>query len=333
MKNTYTEINMKKVIWILIGVALFSLGSHFYFKITNTYFTFSYLKKFRYIPYINCYEKGEPRVYFGQQKATKAVLLLHGFDSAPSEFDHLIEQLKQEGIPFYAPLITGFGIGDFHLLNVVTKTDWLRDSIFGFDLLSSFAEKVDVIGHSNGGCLATLLASHRPVNQLILLDPYLFPKNLPTLTDRIIKRIVDFAPTRNILSFLYPVVKGPPLPHRIERMDVVDFKAAEAAFQFKGMPMHSVITVWAVQSLADEEGSSITDWSKETSCETPKPVFLLYGDKDETANIQEALAYFQKNQVPVQSKKYPNVAHDLLIDYNWKEPVSDILTILNENEL
>jgi esterase/lipase len=318
-------INMKKIVWTLIGIAILSIGSHFYFKIANTRLNFSYLDKFQYIPYINCYDKGEPRIYFGQQKAKRAVLLLHGFGASPSAFDHLIEKLNQEQIPYYAPLITGFGIGDFHLLNVATETDWARDAFFGFDLLTSFAEKVDVIGHSNGGCLAVLLASHRPVDRLILLDPYLFSQ-LPSLIDKIFKSIIETPIIGNIFCFIYSVPN-------LGKMDVENKKAASSALEFQAVPTHSLAALWKTQNFADQNEMAIKKWAVSGGSGTHKTVFILYGQEDTTADMPDVLSYFKRNDILIQSKGYPHTAHDLLIDYDWRPIVSDILTVLNENKL
>ncbi|MBM3208459.1 MAG: alpha/beta fold hydrolase, partial [Chlamydiae bacterium] len=155
----------KLLFLFLSGCAL----AYFLLKLANyrnKKITFSYLKKFFLIRKINSYKPCHPLFYCSKNKRKKAVLLLHGFSGAPDEMVELVAFLKQNDIPYLAPLFPGFGIGDFHLLNVVNEKDWVREAVYSYDLLAQIADKVDVIGHSNGGSIAIVLSSLRPINKL-----------------------------------------------------------------------------------------------------------------------------------------------------------------------
>lgn len=56
-------------------------------------------------------------------------------------------------------------------LEQVEAENWFREAIQAYDLLASLADKVSVIGHSNGGALVTYIAQHREVEHLILSGP------------------------------------------------------------------------------------------------------------------------------------------------------------------
>lgn len=318
---------MKKLLWTIIFIAILSLALHWYFKETNTKFAFSYLEKFPFSPSINCYEEGIPRTYFGP-KAKKGVLLLHGYGASPSAFDHLTAELKKRGIPYYAPLITGFGIGDFHLLDVVLPSDWLRDAVFGFDLLSSFAEEVDVVGHSEGGVLSTFLSAKRDVHQLILVDPYLFSYPLPTAADRFLSRLIMTPVIGNIITFLCPVIKQPKDHCCLNRTDILNPKAAENAFVYKSIPIHSLQTLWRSQNMADAMGK---DLDEKVENGFPQKVYLLYGEEDQTIDIEDVIAFFKKHQIPVEIDPIARAAHDPLIDYTWRQSVTKISEIIGNN--
>ena len=318
---------MKKTLWIVLGIAILSVGSHVYFKQRNTHIAFSYLDQFQYIPSINCYEKGRPLSYFGKKTANKAVLLLHGYGASPASFMHLAKRLERAGIPYYAPLISGFALGDFHLLDVIQETDWERDALFGFDLLSSFAEEVDVIGHSEGGCLAVLLTAQRNVNQLILVDPYLFPYRLPKLEDRLFKRLIETPVIGSAISFLCPVVEQPKYRCCLNRTDILNPAVAVDSFGFKSVPLHSLRTLWQTQKMADLSGHALHAWA---SSGEPKTVSILYGEEDQIIDIDKIADLFQTNQVPMQITKYPHSGHDLLVDYDWKQVIADILQLVRD---
>jgi carboxylesterase len=308
---------MMRKFWLsIIGVCDLILGSHLYFSEVNTKKTFTALKAFAVIPYTNTFEVAHPRVSFAQPKVKKAVLLLHGFSSSPRGFRHLTERLDQEGIPYYAPLMNGFGMGDFHLLNVIEPTDWVRDSIFGFDLLSSFAEEVDVIGHSNGGSLAVLVAAHRPVHQVILSAPNLFP----TDTDRFYKRILEAPLVGELFAFVYPVFMKPVRHGRVTSVDMRDPQAASHALQYQGLPIQSLKTLWVTQNWAQHYIPSLRS----------KKLILLYGDHDQSVNIPAAVAAFEENDVEFQTLRYTNSAHDILSDADRTQVIEDVIRALKQ---
>ena len=95
-----------------------------------------HLSKFTLIEDIDAYKEAMPKSYFGDTKHKHAVLLLHGYSASPQEFDLLAEGLKAANIPFYAPLMTGYGLNRFDLLGNVVPGDWLRDGVLGYQLLA-----------------------------------------------------------------------------------------------------------------------------------------------------------------------------------------------------
>jgi esterase/lipase len=309
-------LKKKMVLWF--GVTLFcsALFSHFWIKGKNTKFTFSYLKKFAFISYTNSYALAAPKFNCGN-RVKKAVLLLHGFSGSPNDFQKLTERLSQAGIPFYVPLITGFGIGNFQLLEVVQLSDWLRDAIFGFDLLFSFAEQVDVIGHSNGGSLAVLVAAHRPVNQLILSGPDLAtPKK-----DQLKRWLAETPFVSEAIMFLYPVAKKPQRPGRIINTDTLDPIASMNSLHYRAVPSNSIKVLWDLQ--------------KEANCNllnlSFKQLFLLYGKQDLSVDNVLISHLFEKNKIPYRSIVYPRSGHNIFEDYDREQAIEDVINIIQNN--
>lgn len=101
-----------------------------------------------------------------------SVLVLHGFSACPYEVRELGRFLQGRGYRVLAPRLAGHGIGT-DAFNAKGRADWLADAEAAFDELRSPGEKLDVIGHSMGGILATLVAARHgaQVRRLVLGAP------------------------------------------------------------------------------------------------------------------------------------------------------------------
>ena len=105
-------------------------------------------------------------------KARGSVLLLHGFSASPYELSAIGRFLQGRGCRVYAPRLAGHGIGT-EAFNAKGRADWLADAEAAFAALSTPGEQLNVLGHSMGGILATLVAAkHAPqVRRLVLAAP------------------------------------------------------------------------------------------------------------------------------------------------------------------
>jgi pimeloyl-ACP methyl ester carboxylesterase len=144
---------------------------------------------FSEIEELGCFKDTQPIFHTGETRVEHAVLLIHGFSASVNEFKLLSKKLKENKIPFYAPMLTGFGLDEYHLLKNIRAKDWLRDVVNAYDLLDNFAENVSVVGHSMGGLLALYLASSKRINKLILTAPYLVHKKSHSLMKYLLRFI------------------------------------------------------------------------------------------------------------------------------------------------
>lgn len=98
----------------------------------------------------------------------KAVFLLHGFLSDPSDFEILIPDLQN--MYDHIEMITYAGHGEDNPLNfdVDLTLEKLNET---FRNLQLQYEIIDVIGFSLGGALAVYLSQHYAFNKLVLLAP------------------------------------------------------------------------------------------------------------------------------------------------------------------
>ena len=104
----------------------------------------------------------------------RSCLVLHGLGGGPFELAPVIDALRKAGIDVEAPILPGHE-GDGPRMPGSLWTDWAAAVEESFDRLSARAEggRVAVLGFSTGATLALHLASHRPVDRLILLAPFL----------------------------------------------------------------------------------------------------------------------------------------------------------------
>ncbi len=171
----------------LVGVLVVAMTAREVIRWRNTRIMEEHLNQFTARAELSCYEESRSRFSVGRAKPfPHAVLLLHGYSGSPAEFGPMIDRLESEGIPHYAPRLTGFGLDDFRLLNKVRYSDWALDAEEGYAILSTLAHKVSVIGQSMGGLLAIHLASNHPVEQLVLVAPGLVTQSDDQLAEEVL---------------------------------------------------------------------------------------------------------------------------------------------------
>jgi carboxylesterase len=102
--------------------------------------------------------------------AKEAFLLCHGFTGTPRELSKVGDALAVMGIASFAPRYPGHGTdrADFYATGA---EDWLRCAVDGYLDLCSEYETVNLLGHSMGGLIATLVAAIFNAPRLILLAP------------------------------------------------------------------------------------------------------------------------------------------------------------------
>ena len=273
------------------------------------------LSKFNYDANTGVFNEAAVKFYGGKTKLKHAVLLLHGYSCSPYYFRLLIEELKKNEIPYYAPLLTGFGQKDYRLLNQIKPEDWIRDALNAYDLLAGFFEEVSVLGHSNGGSLAVIIASQRPVKHLILTGPNI---NIAA-SDKYFKDILNIPVISSILKFYVPVFEKPFRPNRITNVDTLDTTAALESFHYSALPVNSLTALWELQDKAD-----ITKMKFEN-------LAVMYGKYDLTVDMKMLLDALNKNSIKYQNIIISNSAHNIFEDYDKKYAVKITVDILKSN--
>lgn len=114
---------------------------------------------------------GAEHIEIGPESATTAVLLVHGFIGATSNFGDLPQKLADAGYRVHVLRLPGHGTTPFDLMK--TRGGVIVDAVLlEFLELRKNYEQVFVVGHSLGGALSTLLAAQEKLDGLVLAAPY-----------------------------------------------------------------------------------------------------------------------------------------------------------------
>ncbi len=270
------------------------------------------MARFNKIPDLGIFEEARPRIFGGTRRPGPAVLLLHGFSASPGQFEALMPALERAGIAYYAPLLTGFGTDDYRLLKVVRPADWLRDAAAAYEVLAALYERVSVVGHSMGGVLAAWLAAEKPVQHLILTDPYLVP---PPQDKRWSRRFRD--PIQGpVLRWWAPMYAKEATPDRPWATDIADPVMAERAFHQPAMPTNAGVALWDLVDLVDISRARF------------ESLTVIYGVNDDSADIPAFIDILNRNSIPHTALAFERSGHNVLQDFDRDEAARKIVSVL-----
>jgi len=272
----------------------------------------AYLKRFTEIKILGTFAQTLPKLYNPQPKLKHAVLLLHGFTGSPEQFNHLATQFQVEKIPFYAPNILGFGLNTTQLLQTVRYEDWLREALEHYDALHLLAEEISVIGHSMGGLLATFIAQHRPVKNLILSSPAYYAID----GDMKYKKILFTPVLGKIYSWVVPFLPKSLHDDRQTTYDTLDTSIAINVFQYLAVPVECIIEFFKLQEHVDIKQAHFGS------------LIILYGKHDVTINNAKTFAYLAQHQIKHQDFGFENSAHNIFEDYDRDQICKTVINIL-----
>ncbi len=264
-----------------------------------------HLGNFNYIPDAGLYEESSPQFFDPREKHKHGVLLIHGFSASTNEFQHLTGLLKDKHIPYYIPMLTGFGIDTTEKLRHISTKDWLRDVINAYRLLQSVCDTVSIVAHSMGCTLALYLAQNFPVEKLILSAPYIMPKS----NQQLLKRLLLTPGFSQLISLCRSSIK------KNSKNDLKKISESKR-FVYTKVPIQSVKTLWA---LTDKIDLKKLHYQK---------LAILNGKNDGTIEIELVLSRFDSAGHSYQLITFENSGHNILEDKEFliaTEAVAQIL--------
>ncbi len=258
---------------------------------------------FDHIGYTGSFQQTKPKIQVRSTKSEIGVLFIHGFSASTSEFDRLSRELSNRDIPYYVPMITGFGIDSLRLLETISPKDWVRDCIDSYDMLSEVAEKIIVVGHSMGGLLAFHLAMHRKIEKLIITAPYLLEKPKHVFMKKLL--LTPFF--GDLLVMVHPYVTKSGKKH-LDEPTCSEVKR----FVYDRVPTNAIRALWVLQTDMIYDSVAGLD------------VTVLFGGMDNTSDAHRVKAVL-KSLTKTNYIVFENSGHNLLEDNERDEVVKTIL--------
>jgi len=264
-----------------------------------------HLENFNYIPDAGLFEESSPQFFDPRKKLEHGVLLIHGFSASTNEFQHLTGLLQEKNIPYYIPMLTGFGIDTTEKLRHISTKDWLRDVLIAYRLLQTVCDKISIVAHSMGCTLALYLAQNFPVDKLILSAPYIMPKS----NQELLKRLLLTPGISQIISLFRSSIK------KNSKNDLKKISESKR-FVYTQVPIQSVKTLWA---LTDKINLKTLHHNK---------LFILHGKNDGTIEIERVLSRFEKAGHAYQLITFENSGHNILEDKEYLTATEAVVKIL-----
>lgn len=102
--------------------------------------------------------------------------LIHGYTSTPDEMREVADKIHSEfNETIFVTRLRGHGELPSHIVNL-SLYNWDEQVSKEYDVLNKNCKKINIVGFSFGGALATKLAQNKEVNNLYLLSPYIFAR-------------------------------------------------------------------------------------------------------------------------------------------------------------
>lgn len=125
-----------------------------------------------------------------------ALLCIHGLLSDPSDFNYILNSIKNKYNQVELIDLPGHGINQ----DIFNSQKVLEFVLNKYDNLSKKYEKIDIIGFSMGGVLASYISAKRNVNKLILLAPAFNYINLSNYKMNIIKKSKPYFKHKKLIT-------------------------------------------------------------------------------------------------------------------------------------
>ena len=240
--------------------------------------------------------------------ATRAVLLIHGWASAPADWHDLPQQLAERGVSAHAMLLPGHGTSP-RTFGEVELAEYRAAVEREFDDLASRYDEVAVAGFSMGAALALDLATRRDVDRVALMAPY-FDIHDPTWT------ILPVHTWARLLDGLVPFVDSGPSPVALNKQE-----NADRIVKYRVLPLSAMRPLCEIGLYVREP---------EVLEAITAPVLMIVSEGDEAADPDIAKDAFkdlgsgEKELVVVHRS-----SHQLLHDHDAEQVTSELLTFLS----
>lgn len=308
----FYAINRNEIISTVILIGILFLNIIYFFNNIKIIKSYKNLDKFNYDYESGKYDETKPLFNLSKEKVKHSVLLIHGFTASTYEFIKLSKRFEEERITFYAPMLSGFGIDDYHLLRSIKPKDWIRDCLNAYDLLAKTSEEISVIGHSMGGILAAYISQRRKVKHLILSAPYFYVKE----KHKLLKSLMMNPITSVILCWLYPIV-GKSNKSKSEQ-EHLEEKTNQRRFVYDVVPAEAIKSLWELQEFVNLSKIQFHSLS------------FMYGKNDNTIDINKIKDSFNQMNFYYNQFEFSESGHNILEDVEEDKVIEKIIEIITK---
>jgi len=204
-----------------------------------------------------------------KHKFKRVIMFIGGFDSKSSDFDSLLKLLPED-ILCVCPRAYGWDFVDSEFLH---HAKWNEMYVYYediFTVLSSITDTIDVVAHSHGCNIASILASRNEINKLILLSP-----NFSNPKICVFIKTIFLSPFGIYLKWLFP---------RLPFFTESTFNSKLKGYFSLGrtsVPFNSVVEQWRCQNASLKTGI----WNINSVTMVQDSNDSILGPPDEQSNI------------------------------------------------
>ena len=245
----------------------------------------------------------------GDPAAPVACLLVHGFGGTGNNFNELPEALAEAGYYVRVPRLPGHGTTPDDMAER-TEAELLDAVRVELDALRESHQQVYLVGFSMGGTLATIVASEKDVDGLVLIAPYYEVRMhwyygiKPHRWNHLLSPVVEYVPRFECFTRCRKKEVWP---------DIIAYNALPTRF------------VHVLEALGEQA------YNPETLGKITAPVILLQSTSDFTASPD---ASKQAVETMKSERKemvwYQNSDHILLWDYDGADATARIVRFVQE---
>jgi len=244
--------------------------------------------------------KSEEIIFNGSKET--CWLMIHGYSSGPYDLKNLGEEINKNFSDYvYIPRLKGHGEIPSHLLNL-TLDDWYLQIENNFDSLSKNCSKINLVGFSFGGAIATRLAENKKVKNVYLISPYFFPK-------RNFIKIFDYSSYINYFANRFVYV------HKLKIAQINSDELLDEYFSY-----------WNFVLLPVKNSKKFLEDTFNDAEKIDSNILIQHSKKDDTADILGSEILFNKISSQVKEIiEFEKSNHVILFDYERQEVISNII--------
>lgn len=245
----------------------------------------------------------------------KAILLLHGFATDPSDFDPIIENLKEVYDHIEIPFMPGHkvkGLKGF----TCNSTIALVENIIA-ELENNY-DVIDIMGFSMGGALGSYIASKHHVRNLVLLAPanvYLNPK-------------FPLERAKAFMEYLDAKIFDADSPNKKKIIKEHELRLQEDSDAMK-VTKKFLLPNYNPRSIA--QFAKIIRYCRDNMAKVSSPTLIILGDIDQLVP-ERTYDYLSKYCTNLKKEKFKGVSHMMLRSPKSDQIIKKIMSFIKEND-